>query len=246
MIRCNYGIAACVLSLLCLSSLEGSAATASGWLPQGAGVTEVDLRTLSYGDNIPGFHETPAVNGGDGALVELDVPRHDGTSASRIESHWQSNDNLNFVEIHVVVYPSQQAARDGALHLVRGSQSPKIEMPLDVRIGDASWMGGGFRTVVLGRVLSWVNVLPLNRRSGAQPDNYRISVLDGLHDEIADTLARGIEWAIRQRQDLLAGADAAERRTVQAASPVRVRPDKPSPAPGLSPSATSPGHRSPP
>lgn len=218
-------LAAC---LLCAALLMGALGPAHGWKRQAAGVniqgpgiTDEDIRTLIYADNIPGFHEISPVIGGDGPHVQLDLPRSEGSIYSRIEGRWRSNDELNSLEIHIMVYQSQETARDAAQDFVGRGQSFKVEMPTTERIGDASWMlrddpNTGVRFFVLGKVFAWVNIIPMNRPIDTSRGIYRVSVLDGHSVEIADTLARGLEWAIRQRPELLAKADTTERRAMLA------------------------------
>lgn len=190
---------------------------------QGRGVTEADLRTLIYGDNIPAFHVMPAVRGGDGPLVELNLTRENGGVASRIEGHWISNDELNFVQIRVIVYESHDDALEAGRDSARGNQIPYFEMRADSRIGEASWspgLQGAIRIFVLGRAVVEVSAGRTNRYNRMTHDTDRISGLDAHHNEIADTLARGLEWAIRQRPELLAKDDKTVRQTLQTAATV--------------------------
>lgn len=208
------GLLLCVLVV----AVVLASARASRW--QGLLVTSADLQALIPGDNIPGFRAQPAIKGSEGPHVELDLPRENGTVISRIRGHWLSTDELNWVEIRLVVCESPEAALKAAESFIRLGSTPKIRMSANARIGDASWTWApgsyGFTGFTLGRTYAWVNTGPRKRRVGLPSELFRISVVDGHHHEIADTLARGLEWSIRQRPELLAKGDSTERRTVVA------------------------------
>lgn len=179
-------------------------------------MTAADLKSLMYADTIPGFHERPAVRGGDGPHVELDLVGARGSITSWISGRWMADDGLTHLSIGVTVYASPEGIDDRVAELLSGA-SPHLSMPMERRIGDASWMtvawpGDATRLFVPGRTLVQVGVGQTNRQVDLSRGILRVSALDAHCEEFVDTLARGLEWAIRQRPDLLARGEATRRR----------------------------------
>lgn len=198
---------------------QGAAIRTRTWNEQAHGITEATLRTLIYGDDIPGFREKPATTDGKGPDIALDIARDEGDFVSSIRSCWESSDGLNRLDITVWTFASPEAAMESGKSLSHRGQFEPTEMPAKEQIGEASWSwprgnGYGLCRFVLGRTMVEVHIIPWNRRVSPN-EQPRVSAMDGHLYEIADTLARGLEWVIRQHRELVSAADTAERLTVQ-------------------------------
>lgn len=180
-----------------------------------ADLTEEDLRALTYGDNVPGFRLMNARKGEPGPWVVL---RRDDDGAVRsgfIESLWESVDGLSDlrIRVHVRLTPVQ------ALQDVRARTSAVLmQDPPEDCIGDESWatfrLGGGAIRFAVGRVSVGIMAYPVGRRSSdGKPV---VSQMDAHVHEVLRTLARGLEWVIRQHPDMMADGDGANLRTVVA------------------------------
>ncbi|MBM3494351.1 MAG: copper amine oxidase N-terminal domain-containing protein [Armatimonadetes bacterium] len=184
---------------------------------QTLGLSADDLRGLIYGDAIPGFRQVSAAKGADGPQIMLDIPSMKWGPCSWIEAVWVSGDGLTRLEMQFSVCASREAAYASAERFVLGISTRPREDDEGARIGCRSWShassGGAMVSAIIGRTRVFVNAVPLMRRSRADSP-WAASPLDASIEEIVRALARGIEWNIRQRPELLARPDGTERRTL--------------------------------
>jgi len=94
---------------------------------------------------------------------------------------------------------------------------PLTPDPPEATIGQASWSrfmhSHGGVVFIAGRVAARLGAHPINRRERGESF---VSQMDGHIEEILRTLARGLEWMIRQHPEMMADTEAADRRTVVA------------------------------
>jgi hypothetical protein len=185
------------------------------------GFSADDLKSLIYGDNIPGFRQVSPIRGGDGPQIMLDLPSKKWGPCSWISAAWVSGDELTMIEIQLSVCASRQAAAASAQTFVLASSARPCEDGEERRIGDRSWSlssaGGAMASAIIGRSLVFLNAVPIRRR--AEPgDPWVVTPLDASIGEVVTTLARGIEWNIRQRPELLARSDGTQRRRLIASA----------------------------
>lgn len=202
----------CVCGLLTLV-VASSAAGASE--PQGNNLTADLLKSLTYGDDIPGFRQVNMERNHDGPLVVVHDPAVGAAASGYIRSRWQSGDTLNELEITVRVCEAPDAA---LLALRRRTSAIPVQDPVEQQIGDESWarvgLGYGSLKFAVGRVAVSLIMYPANRRSpGGEPV---VSQMDGHLDEVIRPLARGLEWVIRQHPELATEGGGAEQRQVVA------------------------------
>lgn len=205
------------------ASVTISAATSALALPGAAhgqytlGLSEADMKTLIYSDNIPGFRQVQRMKGQDGPQIMLDMPSEKWGPCSWIAAEWESGDGLTMLEISLSVCASREAAYATAERYVLGSPTRVREDGADTRVGDRSWShtsrGGAMVSALIGRALVFLNAVPIRRRTGADSP-WAATPLDASIEDIVRTLARGIEWNIRQRPELVARSDGTERRSV--------------------------------
>ncbi len=178
------------------------------------GFTQQYLESLMYGDNIPFFRLSPEQS------VHLDVgaDKPTGRVSSYIVRWWVSQDDLNWIHIECRIYDSPASAKERLEEFVRHSSTPhRRGSPSGAQVGDECWSlptGGNVAscTFRLGRAFVSVNVGPQKRTISGDISGYvKPGILDASVDLIAETLARGMEYAIRQRPELLAQADTTQR-----------------------------------
>lgn len=193
---------------------------------QTLGLSEADVKTLIYSDNIPGFRQVQRMKGQDGPQIMLDMPSDKWGPCSWIAAQWESGDGLTTLEISLSVCASRRAAYATAERYVLGSPTRVREDGADSRVGDRSWshtyQGGAMVSALIGRTLVFLNAVPIRRRTGADSP-WVAAPLDASIEDIVRTLARGIEWNIRQRPELLVRSDGTERRRVVVSGTVSPR-----------------------
>ncbi len=185
------------------------------------GFTREYMESLIYPtDGIPLFKSVPNPYNGYHTNIYLDVggDRDAGGMYSQIIRGWDSDDGLNWIRIECRVYDLASTATKQLEAFVRRSSTPhRRGSPSGAQVGDECWSlptGGNVAscTFRLGRAFVSVNVGPQKRTISGDISGYvKPGILDASVDLIAETLARGMEYAIRQRPELLAQADTTQR-----------------------------------
>ncbi|NLH99461.1 MAG: copper amine oxidase N-terminal domain-containing protein [Chthonomonadales bacterium] len=199
-----------LLTLVVASSAAGASE------PQGINPTADLLKSMTYGDNIPGFRQVNTERNHSGPLIVVHDPAGGAAATGYIRSRWQSGDTLNELEITVRVCETPDTA---LLALRRRTSAILVQDPIEQQIGDERWarvgLAYGSLKFVVGRVAVSLIMYPANRRSpGGEPV---VSQMDGRLDEVIRPLARGLEWVIRQHPDMMAETPKGQTRTVMVA-----------------------------
>jgi len=200
------------------SSLVGQVLVENHGTVRTLGLTREYMESLIYPtDGIPLFKSVPNSYNGYHTNIYLDVggDRPMGRMASYIGRGWDSDDGLNWIRIECWVYDSAASAKERLTEHVRRSSSPhRRASPSGAQIGDECWSlptGTGCAFIV-GRVFVVVGVGAQKRTLPGDTSGFvKPGILDASMDLIAETLARGMEYSIRQHPELLARADTTQR-----------------------------------